>query len=349
MVLRSKRYDSASKYAPPVLFAVFTAFGIATIIYGKFSNQSAFVVTSVPIAIMLAYMSITLFLKGLRLHDDQVGDNLYYMGFLFTLTSLGLSLYQFNDNQSIDGIVQNFGVAIGSTIAGVLLRVMYTQMRFDPIDIERETRFELAEMARMIRREMDETVRILADFRRANQQMMEEGFREVETATKNAGKAVADSIMTMATETRTPLEKVSNNLTNLLQETTNAIEESSSFQNDTLSEARKDITKNISSFGRSVDRIEKKFNDFSMPHEVIEVKFEPIIDKLETLINEQASQTQQLLKESNTNSIQLDKSLTSITQIAESLQIIASQIDMDRGSTNYKVQKKSRLWSIFNK
>ena len=56
-----------------------------------------------------------------RLRDDQSGDNLYYMGFLFTLTSLAVSLYQFSAAGSAEQIVQNFGIAIASTIAGITL------------------------------------------------------------------------------------------------------------------------------------------------------------------------------------------------------------------------------------
>jgi len=46
---------------------------------------------------MIGYaLLIWLAARACGLRDDQAGDNLYYMGFLFTLTSLGVSAYQFN-------------------------------------------------------------------------------------------------------------------------------------------------------------------------------------------------------------------------------------------------------------
>ena len=89
---------------------------------------------------MLGYAFLIVTARGLRLRDDQSGDNLYYMGFLFTLTSLGVSLYQFSASRASEEIVQNFGIAIASTITGIGLRVMFNQMRRDPVEIERAMR-----------------------------------------------------------------------------------------------------------------------------------------------------------------------------------------------------------------
>src|SRR5450432_2709227 len=91
---------------------------------------------------MIGYALLISLARGLRLRDDQSGDNLYYMGFLFTLTSLGVSLYQFSTTRAAEEIVQNFGIAIGSTIAGIGLRVIFNQMRRDPVEVEQRARLE---------------------------------------------------------------------------------------------------------------------------------------------------------------------------------------------------------------
>ena len=135
-----------------VAFMLFVAVGAAYIIAGKLFGVAALLVTFVPVAIMVAYALVITLSRSLRLRDDQLGDNLYYMGFLFTLTSLGVSLYQFSASHAAEEIVQNFGIAIGSTIAGIGLRVIFNQMRRDPVEIERTMRLELAEAARRVRR-----------------------------------------------------------------------------------------------------------------------------------------------------------------------------------------------------
>src|ERR1700674_4078729 len=110
----------------------FVLTGSAYIVLAKVAGIGPFLVTFVPVATMLAYALLLYLARGLRLRDDQTGDNLYYMGFLFTLTSLGVSLYQFTATRAAEEIVQNFGVAISSTIAGIGLRVIFHQMRRDP-------------------------------------------------------------------------------------------------------------------------------------------------------------------------------------------------------------------------
>jgi hypothetical protein len=93
---------------------------------------------------MAAYAATLLLARSAALRDDQAGDNIYYMGFLYTLTSLGVSLYQFGDADSGTAIVRNFGIAVASTIAGVAGRVLFSQMRRDPVEVERSARLELA-------------------------------------------------------------------------------------------------------------------------------------------------------------------------------------------------------------
>lgn len=152
------------------VFIGFVALGCAYIVAAKLAGIGQIYVTFVPIAAMLAYALLITLARSLRLRDDQSGDNLYYMGFLFTLTSLGVSLYQFSAARAADEIVQNFGIAIGTTIAGIGLRVVFNQMRRDPVEVERMMRLELAEAARRVRRELDSSVVEFGYFRRTAQQ-----------------------------------------------------------------------------------------------------------------------------------------------------------------------------------
>src|SRR5260370_41227379 len=92
------------------------------------------------------------------------------MVFLFNRAGRGLSLYQFTATRAAEEIVQNFGIAIGSTITGIGLRVIFNQMRHGPVEVERTMRLELAEAARRVRRELDSTVVEFEDYRRSAQQ-----------------------------------------------------------------------------------------------------------------------------------------------------------------------------------
>jgi hypothetical protein len=106
------RWDLPPGLMNGLLFFAVVVVGSAYIIASKLSHFGAFAVTAVPVLIMIAYALVLGGVRLFQLRDDQSGDNLYYMGFLFTLTSLAVSLYQFSAAGSAEQIVQNFGIAI---------------------------------------------------------------------------------------------------------------------------------------------------------------------------------------------------------------------------------------------
>ncbi|WP_181700194.1 hypothetical protein [Chthonobacter albigriseus] len=181
---------TATGFLDALVFMAFVVLGAGYILGAKTADLPPAWVTFVPVAIMVGYALTTRLARGLLLRDDQTGDNLYYMGFLFTLTSLGVSLWQFSVSGAAEAIVRNFGIAIATTIAGIALRLFMNQMRRDPADIERVSRLELADAARRVRRELDSTVVEMNQFRRAQLQSMRDGADD--------GRKLADETMKLA-------------------------------------------------------------------------------------------------------------------------------------------------------
>jgi cytochrome c556 len=127
--------------------------GAASIVGLKMLGLRQAVVTVVPCLVMAAYASLVV-RRYFRSRADQIGDNLYYLGFIFTLISLSVSLAQFASGGSPEEIVANFGVALATTLVGVTLRVVFNQMRMDPVETEKEARLQLAEASRRLKVEL---------------------------------------------------------------------------------------------------------------------------------------------------------------------------------------------------
>ena len=103
---------------------------------------------------MAAFVAVSIIgIVGWRYHresdnveDRQVaGDNLYYMGFLFTLVSLILALMQLfvmdtqaDVNERANELIGNFSVALFSTVAGIFARILFQST-------ERESREQSAQ------------------------------------------------------------------------------------------------------------------------------------------------------------------------------------------------------------
>jgi hypothetical protein len=130
-----------------------------------------------PVIVMALYACVVTLVPRTRLRFDQAGDNLYYLGFTYTLCSLAITLYRFHATEgSADYIVSNFGIALATTIVGVVSRVWLHQMRDDPLELERETRSELTEAVSRLRAEIDQAVREFNHFNRTLQQSAQEAI-----------------------------------------------------------------------------------------------------------------------------------------------------------------------------
>jgi methyl-accepting chemotaxis protein len=234
-------------YGPMVLFAFVTIGGMIFIWSSKLLGWSLPVVTGVPLLLMGIYFAASLAFAGFRLHNEQTGDNLYYMGFLFTLSSLGVSLYLFAGETSIETIVRNFGIAVTSTIAGVTLRILFNQMRRDPIDIERSVRHELAEMTRRVRTELDSSSREFSHYRRVSNQMLSEGFEEIAHQAERNGEEINKILETLAKQAVTPINDAAAQLTATTSQ---------------LSEI-------IGKFGTTVESVGRKLEEIRSPEDVV--------------------------------------------------------------------------------
>ena len=175
-----RRRKAASGFGAIFFFLVFIG-GAAGILMLKQAGVGQIGVTAVPCGLLFLYAAIVKFLPYFRLREDQAGDNCYYLGFLFTLFSLSLALIAFVEAGGTEEIVEDFGIALSSTIIGLALRVMFTQMRQDPIDIEREARAELAQAAQRLRASLDQSVVEMNSFSRSTQQSIADGLEELDS------------------------------------------------------------------------------------------------------------------------------------------------------------------------
>ena len=106
--------------SPGATFLAFAAGGGCSILVLKALVANQFIVTAAPCGLMVVYAWLLWDSVEQRPRSEAAGDNLYYLGFLYTLTSLAHSLYQFNANEGdTQAIVTNFGIAIFTTILGM--------------------------------------------------------------------------------------------------------------------------------------------------------------------------------------------------------------------------------------
>jgi hypothetical protein len=311
-----------------IVFMLFVVGGCAYIVLAKLVGIGQFLVTFVPVAIMLAYALLIGLATNLRLRDDQSGDNLYYMGFLFTLTSLGVSLYQFTATRAAEEIVQNFGIAVSSTITGIGLRVLFNQMRRDPVEVERIMRLELADAARRVRRELDSTIVEFSYFRRSAQQAAADSFNQVvEKFDAIALKFVA-SLDDVTAKLTLPLETASRQSANALGELTRTMGAALAASAGQIAAETENLAERTGAISAALDEVVAKLSAMQTPDRVIEVRLEPMADALAQAVDRFAAQSdgqsRSVTDALNTASATTKKSIDSIVALRQEFGTAAS-------------------------
>jgi methyl-accepting chemotaxis protein len=170
---------------------VFAIVGCTAILAAKILNAPALSVAIGAVSLLIAY-AIVVNLKGTgKLRSDQAGDNCYYLGLIFTLTSLAYAIFTFDPQNTATTIVQSFGIALASTIAGLILRIFLNQSRVDLFEVEDSARLELAQAAAKLKGEL---ASLGLDFKHFT-----DGLRQSVQEVQEAAKDTIDQLSTKST------------------------------------------------------------------------------------------------------------------------------------------------------
>jgi len=120
---------------PVKLFAFLIGAGILAIGAGTYFNN-LYINLAIPVVIMLYYTYTVYYEDEGALSIEQKADSVYYMGFIYTLVAMTASLVALANNDQLDfnSVVINFGLALTTTIIGLVVRIMWLQLDSQSLD-----------------------------------------------------------------------------------------------------------------------------------------------------------------------------------------------------------------------
>ena len=123
--------------------------GVLIIGIGKLSGLlSATFAAIFATVCILGYSLAAYLIREERVRLDRAGDNAYYLGLTYTLVSMAVALVQIDfSGVTANQLVGAFGIALSSTIVGIVCRLALIQYREEIDDIDAMARQELAESA----------------------------------------------------------------------------------------------------------------------------------------------------------------------------------------------------------
>ena len=219
---------------------------------------------------------------------DRASDNAYYLGLIFTLFSLSVSLIKLassgevsnnpgtnEQNQkeplAVINLLSDFGIALFSTITGIVCRIILQQIRSDPMDVENEAREELGVAVRQLKSSITTVTGSLNTLSEATRLSL------TELNTK-----VASVLEQTADDNAKTIKKVSDNLTKLGEESEGQVSKISNFSSKVLEEISSvlgALTKEMEKISESPKAFQKSLEDLSKNFSIISENSETTSEK----------------------------------------------------------------------
>lgn len=278
MTSNSLKASTTVRFLSPdsLVFLLAAGLGSAAIFGLKPLGVSQLVVTGSVCAMVVGYGLLLVSASRFRLRLDQAGDNCYYLGLIFTLLSMVRALWEVGAAASVsngqgvrvaEAIIGDFGIALASTLVGIVMRLLLQQMRIDPADVEQEMRLELADAATRMRANLGTMLGDFSRFHRELTQQHGDYATQLREHYKGMADAAADQISVSAERAAENLEatartigesvlvfaKTAEALTAILGESTTRLKE--------MEAPRLKLGSAFSTFGDRIDQISARLQE----------------------------------------------------------------------------------------
>ncbi len=276
--------DSENKHKKPVAelkslkyfylpYSILSALILIVLTY--YTNMASSVITA--IIIMLSYIAIVKFIFKtpiISYYPVQFGDSIYYLGFLFTLTSLVASIIFTEISPNIDKILSNLGVALITTILGLILRNHYTGFMLDEGEVEYSIKSNIAGNIDVLHKEFEA---INKSFKKSSNDFI----NTLNKSSKNISASVQQNMQSRIDASNKVLETADSFVMSFIKGQNQTIE---AFVNTTTSEIKKitkELQNQLKSLQKPAEAIEQEIGKtFIELNEKLKKGTDPIIDSV---------------------------------------------------------------------
>ena len=191
-------------------FMLFAGVGFAGIVASKSLGIETIWVAIGAVLLMFVYALVIGRAGTGRLRADQAGDNCYYLGLIYTLASLSYAIFTFDPDGTATSVVQGFGIALATTIVGLILRVFFNQGRPDLENTEEEVRLEMTDAVARLKGELNTAVRDMHDFSQRIQQVLGEVHTSAVNSIESFSKASVTGMQEVSEAASTAIREEAN-------------------------------------------------------------------------------------------------------------------------------------------
>lgn len=163
---------------------------------------------AVPLLIMGCYIGLGYFRHNSDVTDEKFADSCYYLGFIFTITSIIFSLFDLPYiGTRIQDIAVRFGAAMVSTVFGLAVRVYLVSFKEDASDALKNAEQAVLDATRILAEHLRLTVDRLKDFESqvdsATRSSVEHVNLQIENLSKNHAEKLAAFFSDLSAQNQT--------------------------------------------------------------------------------------------------------------------------------------------------
>lgn len=157
--------NSIAKIQVQKLFVVALILKVTSAFIGWYLQMPWSLGFALPLLVMVAYIVLGYFRKDTDVSDEKFADTCYYLGFIFTITSIIFSLFDLpNIGTRIQDIAVRFGAAMVSTVLGLGVRVYLVSFRQDINDAIKDAEDAVLDATRKFTEQLTIALERLRDF-----------------------------------------------------------------------------------------------------------------------------------------------------------------------------------------
>jgi len=147
------------------LFALAICVKVASSGLGWWLNDPWFLGFGIPLLVMAGYVAFGLRRDVSDVSDEKFADSCYYLGFIFTISSIVFSLFDLPQiGEKIAVIAVRFGAAMVSTVVGLIVRVYLVNFREDPAEALRAAEESVLEAHAKLREQLGMALEKMQEF-----------------------------------------------------------------------------------------------------------------------------------------------------------------------------------------
>jgi methyl-accepting chemotaxis protein len=179
------------------LFGVAVALKIAFALAGYLLDSPVWLGTVVPLTVMVLYMVLGYHRRSSEISEERFADSCYYLGFIFTIASIIICLFDLPKMTPGKGMYQiavRFGAAMVSTVLGMIVRVYLVGFKKDVSEAVKDVESALIDATRAFTVQLNDTMRTMQQFEAQILDATKASVAGVQLQVEALGRSFADAL-----------------------------------------------------------------------------------------------------------------------------------------------------------